>query len=210
MRMLEVCESLEENENIYGVNCIMRDFRDYLVNKSRVFPVAEYEFDFEFAKFVLEKDHINGRNIGFIDGKVKYMNVNFIWRGYRNIDHKGKMGVYNELQRIVHDLNEKCDSGCNQGFLSAYDNFAWLHVREIVLSNTFQGIFFSLSLSFLVLLATTKSVSLSLMAISAIFSIIATLLSVIRLWTGEFGLVESTCVIVFIGLSFDYVVHICH
>jgi predicted RND superfamily exporter protein len=35
-------------------------------------------------------------------------------------------------------------------------------------------------------------------------------MSTIYLFGWEFGLVESACVIVFIGISFDYVIHICH
>ena len=48
------------------------------------------------------------------------------------------------------------------------------------------------------------------MAIMCISSIILMLMGMIQILGWKFGLVESTCVIVFIGISVDYVVHICH
>ena len=51
---------------------------------------------------------------------------------------------------------------------------------------------------------------MSIIAIFSISSIIFTLMSTIYLFGWEFGLIESACVIVFIGISFDYVIHICH
>lgn len=51
---------------------------------------------------------------------------------------------------------------------------------------------------------------MSLLGIFHILTIIVTLMSMINLYGWQFGLVESTSVIVFVGVSFDYVVHICH
>jgi len=111
---------------------------------------------------------------------------------------------------MIDGYNSGSDEGMNKGFITAYDNFAWLHLRQIVFKNTMIGVLFSVSLSFLVLLFTTRNLFVSLIAIVSICSIIASLLSAIRLMGHQFGLIESTCVVVFIGISFDYVVHICH
>ena len=51
---------------------------------------------------------------------------------------------------------------------------------------------------------------MSLICILSISSIIFTLMSTIYIFGWEFGLIESACVIVFIGISFDYVIHVCH
>tara|TARA_B110000285_G_scaffold80800_1_gene93272 strand:+ start:1716 stop:2195 length:480 start_codon:yes stop_codon:yes gene_type:complete len=65
-------------------------------------------------------------------------------------------------------------------------------------------------MSFLVLLLTTKNFYISVMAILSISAIILGLMSMVNLFGWEFGIIESTCVIIFIGISVDYVVHICH
>jgi hypothetical protein len=63
---------------------------------------------------------------------------------------------------------------------------------------------------FLVLTVPTGNILVSFYAIVAIASIILTLLSVVELKAWDFGLIPTTCVIVFIGISFDYVIHISH
>ena len=78
------------------------------------------------------------------------------------------------------------------------------------MTNARNGILFSFIFSFIILVFTTKNIYISMIAIISISSIISTLMSTIYIFGWEFGLIESACVIVFIGISFDYVIHICH
>ena len=73
-----------------------------------------------------------------------------------------------------------------------------------------QGILLSIVMAFIVLVFSTGNLRISFIAIWCISSIILSLLSMIALLEWKFGMIESTCVIVFIGISVDYVVHICH
>lgn len=73
-----------------------------------------------------------------------------------------------------------------------------------------QGIASALLFSFIILVITTGNVVVSFLAILSISFIILFLMGTISLNGGNFGLIESTCVIVFIGISVDYVVHVCH
>ena len=74
----------------------------------------------------------------------------------------------------------------------------------------YQGILFSISMALIVLVLTTKNFYISLIAITSISAVILCLMSTIKLLGWTFGMIETTCVIVFIGISVDYVVHICH
>jgi predicted RND superfamily exporter protein len=94
--------------------------------------------------------------------------------------------------------------------MTAYDNWTWLTLRSQIMRNAANGIIFSFIFSFLILLFTTQNIYMSIIALFSISSIIFTLMSTIYLFGWEFGLIESACVIVFIGISFDYVIHICH
>ena len=78
------------------------------------------------------------------------------------------------------------------------------------MQSALQGAGLSLIICFLVLAAITRNLQVSSLAITCIGSIIAFILSTIHLLGWTFGLIESTCMIVFIGISFDYVVHIAH
>lgn len=126
------------------------------------------------------------------------------------MDRKESVELYERIEGLITSFNEKSGPGLNKGFQAAYDNWAWLHLRQIFVSNAIQGIIISISFAFIILTITTRNVKISLIATMCISCIILMLMGSIVIMGGKFGLVESTCVIVFIGISVDYVVHICH
>ena len=69
---------------------------------------------------------------------------------------------------------------------------------------------FSLGFSALVLILSSRSVKLTFFSLVSIFNVLVTLMASIYLLDWRFGLTESIGMIVFIGLSVDYIVHICH
>jgi predicted RND superfamily exporter protein len=79
-----------------------------------------------------------------------------------------------------------------------------------VFTDAFQGIGVSLSFAFIILLVMTANFYVSLLSILCITSIILTLLGATKALGWKFAMIESTCVIIFIGISVDYVVHLCH
>ena len=97
-----------------------------------------------------------------------------------------------------------------KGFASAFDNFPIWHLKSTFINNALLGIGLNLIFNLIVLIMNTKNLYLSLIALFSITSIIITLISMIPFMNWQFGLTESTCVIIYIGISFDYVVHICH
>lgn len=101
-------------------------------------------------------------------------------------------------------------TGVNNIWQTSYDHWCWLHMRYSFITDADQGIIFSISMSLLVLLLTTKNFQISVIAILSISGIILGLMSMIKVLGWEFGIIESVCVIIFIGISVDYVVHICH
>lgn len=108
------------------------------------------------------------------------------------------------------NFNAGSSPGLNKGFQTSYDNWCWLFLRSSFIRYADQGILFSISMALIVLILTTKNIYISLIAIISISSVILCLMSAIKTLGWQFGMIESTCVIVFIGISVDYVVHICH
>lgn len=75
-------------------------------------------------------------------------------------------------------------------------------------SNAIQGICISLVFSFLVIYAYTKDFVQSALAIFCVGYIILTLICIMVLKKWEMGISESVAVVLLIGLSVDYVVHL--
>jgi predicted RND superfamily exporter protein len=78
------------------------------------------------------------------------------------------------------------------------------------MENAITGIVFGCIFSFFVLMVMTQNIIICLISIFSIQAIIVQMLASIHYFGWKFGLVESTCVIVFIGISVDYVVHFSH
>lgn len=73
-----------------------------------------------------------------------------------------------------------------------------------------QGMSLSIIFSFLVLLVATKNFFLSLFAMFTIGSVIATTMGAIQVHGWKLSLPETMCLIIFIGFSVDYIVHMAH
>ena len=175
------------------------------------FPVPEEDFHKLFIHFALETGWILYKDkFGFIDGKLVYLNAKVDKKEYMVMPFEGAQGVRDNLMKLVTDFNEKAPAGVNKAYLSAYDRFAWLHAKELFMSIAVQGCLLSCGICYVVLVMMTGNFLLSTYAIVSIGSIIFTIMATIRFMGWDFGFVQCTCIIVFIGISFDYVVHISH
>jgi hypothetical protein len=120
------------------------------------------------------------------------------------------VGVFERFEAMAKKFNSEAPEGVNKCWQVAYDNWTWLELRGTAITDAFQGIGVSLGFAFVILLIMTANVYVSLVSIFCISSIILQLMGAIKAVGWHFGLIESTCVIVFIGISVDYVVHLCH
>lgn len=91
-------------------------------------------------------------------------------------------------------------------------NGAWnaKEVTDYILTNTFSGMICSILFAYIVLLAVTKNYIVSSLCILTISAIMGTMMSVIWARGEGIGVSEGLSIIVFVGFSVDYVVHMCH
>jgi len=86
--------------------------------------------------------------------------------------------------------------------------WAWMMTEKETFDGARQGIFLSILFAFLVLLLVTMNIFSALYAILCIACIVISVLATIELIGWQFGLVEGIAVIIIIGFSVDYVVHL--
>jgi hypothetical protein len=91
-----------------------------------------------------------------------------------------------------------------------YDQWAFLNLEDSMFTNAMSGMICSIIFSFLVLLITTHNYIISFYSIIAILMVISTIFSTIYFQGLGIGIAESIALIVFIGFSVDYIVHMCH
>ena len=86
--------------------------------------------------------------------------------------------------------------------------WAWMFTEKAFMSNALQGIASALGFAFLVLLIYTWALVETLLAILCVAIIMLSVICVMVLCGWEFGISESAGVVLLIGLSVDYVVHL--
>jgi len=126
------------------------------------------------------------------------------------LNREDSLGVFNRFEATIKQFNDQAPKGVNKVWQTAYDNWTWLEMRGENILNAFSGIGFSLAFSFIILFIMTGNIYMSVLSIICISAIILQIMGAIKLLGWKFGMIESTCVIVFIGISVDYVVHLCH
>ena len=91
-----------------------------------------------------------------------------------------------------------------------YDEWALLNMEDSMFSNAVQGMATSVMFAYVVLLATTHNYLVSLFSIMVIVLVIGTIMTAIYYAGWGIGIAESIALIVYVGFSVDYIVHMCH
>lgn len=111
---------------------------------------------------------------------------------------------------MIDEINKNSPVGINRCFMVADVTWTWLNFKSYLISDGFQGVCISLIFAFIIIFLTTKNFIVSVLSVFCITSIIAQTMSMINLLGWQFGLIESICIIVFVGISVDYVTHFAH
>ena len=86
-------------------------------------------------------------------------------------------------------------------FLDFYD------LQKSLFEGTFIAIAVAMTMSFLVLVVSTKNIVLSLFAILTVFSIILITMGILVMMGWELNILESVVITLSIGLSVDFTLH---
>ena len=121
-----------------------------------------------------------------------------------------KFPVYEQWSELLQKylIQQDTPAGMQSAFMSANEMWAWMLSERAFRTNAIQGIAVALSFAFFVLVLYTKSLVQAGIAIFCVGYIIVSLICLMVLKEWEIGISESISVVLFIGLSVDYVVHL--
>jgi hypothetical protein len=118
-------------------------------------------------------------------------------------------GLRDDFDDWISDIQ---DGGCPDNLCDSMANSSWrwwlLTVENNFLTSAFSGMAIALPLAFIVLMISTRNWIISIFAIMDIIGVISCELCVMYIAGWKFGMVESITVIMVIGFSVDYVVHL--
>eukprot|EP01083_Nonionella_stella_P293583 998481_1 len=151
------------------------------------------------------------RDIGFdtATGRLIYVSV----RARTNVKLFNVASVYRPLydsfEAIRSDLNMRNPVGANKVIQTTEDgSWTQLFASESFAINAFYGMILSIFVAFLALTISTRNIVISIFATISIIGVIAGLFLGLVVFGFNFGTAESIAVVVMIGLSVDYTVHL--
>ena len=93
---------------------------------------------------------------------------------------------------------------------AACGQWGWWQVQQILFQQALLGILISLIVAFGCILLFTLNVVVSICAIIAVASVVTTILCLLFVFGWNLGVTEAITVIMVVGLSVDYSVHLSH
>lgn len=142
--------------------------------------------------------------------QIRQFSINFNIRGIEGKSFDEKYEVYEYYEKIINDIRRNYPTGIKTSFQVPYDQWAYLSLEKSMFRNAMGGMACSILFAFVILLLTTKNLVVSFYSVVSISLVIATIMSAINLLGWSLGIAESIGLIVFIGFSVDYIVHMSH
>eukprot|EP01083_Nonionella_stella_P149835 476462_1 len=220
-----VCDSLLINSSslLYDATdyftCWVYDFRTYGESLGLQYPFVWTENDTQaqresYTRLVLDWttqtevgiQYASRGEIGIIDNEFKFAYIEFKIPYAYYSEHKPE--VFADLEDIVLQFNEMAPKGVSNAYQTTTMGWAWMITQDGFVTSAVQGIGIAVPLALLCLVLSTQNLIISLYATSAIVGIVACEVALMVLQGWELGISESISVVMIVGFSVDYVVHL--
>lgn len=107
------------------------------------------------------------------------------------------------------DFSEnKAPTGLKNCYQEADIFWAWMQSEQAFFDGAILGVIISGSLAFVIMLMATQNILLSLYSLVTVIMIVMCVIAVMVLAGWELGVSESIAMVIIIGFSVDYVVHL--
>ena len=122
-------------------------------------------------------------------------------------DQRDDQDTWKDWKKSIFTNNDNCPNGICKPLLASF-SWCWMRTNEEFIFSAFQGIAIALPLAFVVLLISTQNWIMAIFATLDIIGVMACELGVMNVAGWKFGVSESVAIVIIIGFSVDYVVHL--
>jgi hypothetical protein len=140
---------------------------------------------------------------------VKILVMPFGIRVGYNDEFRKLKGEHSLIEEWMNVQMEDAPTGVNQGYFVG-DDFWWYDTHKAMLETAYNSAIISLIASSLVILISSRSVTLTVFAAATIVYVLASVTATMVALGWTLGFLESICFAILIGLSADFVTHFSH
>ena len=206
IRNLKLVSLDEPNDEFW---CWPEKFKSFLAsNHSQLYPVQTEQEFLEYIQLWKEVDEDYSKDVyQDEDLKIKFMLIRVRGRISKETTYSTKKPEYDNWEEWVESYNSQAPTGLNN-MMQTSNQWPNMMQERAFVTSAVQGIIISISFAFIVLMIATNNIIQSVLAIFCVSLVIVSTVSVMFLSGYELGVAESVAVVVQIGLSVDYVVHL--
>jgi protein dispatched 1 len=209
-RLLDICNNLKASNLVKDqqVTCWVQDFVN-AQNGGNPVPQANFYTELEtYLATTTGQNQYSDNQIGYINGRLYFikfeaLSVAIPFQGYEILEP-----VYDDWENLKDNYNKNSPIGINNSFQTAAFHWAFLVTEKAFVSGAIQGTLISMLFAFLVLLFSTLNIMIALYSILSIGGIVVSAISVMEMSGWTLGIIESIAMVILIGFSVDYVVHL--
>lgn len=208
------CTDLPGSLLVTNSRCWMQDFRTYAIQHYGKFPVFQAEFDSVAERFsfrALSDTSLASKNLWMRDGVIKASYVSF-WLDVdkRSADADFTLELKSKWDEHLVNYNEGASRSAKDAFHTS-NQWVMAEAQKELVSGTLNTLVLAVSLAFVGMVGITFDWLLSFLVVCATCGIILCLMFHITVVMAlPIGPIEVISLIVFIGYSITYSLHVAH
>ena len=217
--ILDLCNKLKTDSSDLvkepnEVECWIDDMNELLPANGKL-PISNAaQFEQALKNFAENTErgrkHVGDYNLGFekSNGKIKWMRIVVPSFGDPNESAKQKEPHRDKWNKFVDDYVATAPDTLKNVYQEANGVWAWMRSEQAFYDGVFQGVSISAVLAFSIMIISTQNILIATYAIISVLWIVLTVVGIMVMNGYELGVSESIAMVIIIGFSVDYVVHL--
>lgn len=146
--------------------------------------------------------------IAFNEDKLKYFEVTAISNGKQWDPYETLNPIYEEWDYFVESYVLNAPDSLKSAKFTGGQYLVWMVTEKAFVDSAQQGVLIAIIFAFMILTIVTCNMLMAFLAIISVGMVMVSVIAVMVYQGWEMGVSESVSVVMLIGLSVDYIVHL--
>jgi len=208
-RIYDICQNLKTNSLVKDsdVTCWIEEWYTYNGNS---FPSGA-TFHTQMSAYLGTNDGENdytNYEVGYINGTMRFTRIRATSTAEPFRGHKINFPIYDKWEELIESYNTNSPAGVNNAFQTAESHWGFLPTQKEFVDGAIQGTLIAISFAFIVLMISTLNIISAIFATISIACIVMSVIALMEIVGWTLGTIESIAIVILIGFSVDYAVHL--
>mmetsp|Transcript_18887 Transcript_18887/g.21142 ORF Transcript_18887/g.21142 Transcript_18887/m.21142 type:complete len:303 (-) Transcript_18887:312-1220(-) len=205
----DFCQTLKTNSLVKDgdVTCWLEDWYTYNTNS---FPngATFYTQLNTYLSTINGQNAANNNEIGYLNNTLKFTRIQATAVAQPFQGYEKTSPIYDKWEDLLKSYNKGAPVGINNAFETARFYWAYLATEKEFVNGAISGTLISMLFAFIILLISTLNIIMAIFATVSISCIVVSVIALMEILGWTLGTIESIAIVILIGFSVDYAVHL--